>query len=258
MLYQSIDKSRIPDSETFKVMAAGALNVKSKVQELGNVTEGNFYDLIVQVVREPYDSGDNVVLWVSDYTENRAFFLHADGSCADPMGYTTAPGQGWHGPLGKMSMQLTCWEPHAEAIRSEVSVGTSLQLQNVQVRYGRNGSNLEGFLRGDRRYPTRINVNVLEPQEDPDDMNPRLKELLRRKRDYERGRKRLLKAAASKESKKRKLRNDSRENAKTRRAKNRTHLQDDGPTLNSLGKCNRFLVHGDQDHANLLCRLACG
>jgi protection-of-telomeres protein 1 len=254
-LYHSIDKSRVPEREVFKLKSDQALSVKSKLQDLANVTEGKFYDLIVQVVRAPYDIGDAVTLWVSDYTEHPDFHQvgdqgSADGAYADPMGYTDAPAQNWIGPVGKMSLQVTCWEPHAQAVRSSVAMGTYLELKNVQIRFGRNGASLEGFMRGDTKFPSRVNLRTLSPEEDSDHMKPRLRELLRRKREYEGVRKRRQKQANSKKSgKKRKAQGDVPGNARGRRNVKRgelqvkeQQLQEDRVKLNPRGTHAKFFA----------------
>ncbi|SPN98905.1 uncharacterized protein DNG_01944 [Cephalotrichum gorgonifer] len=258
-LYHSIDKSRVPELESFQVMASQAVkNVKNKFQELGNIGEGNFYDLVGQVVRDPFDMGDNVTIWVTDYTENSSFYLFSENAVqdeiyADPMGYGQAQNQGWNGPFGKMALQITCWEPHASVMRKAM-VGTSVYLRNVQVRFGRNGSNLEGFLRGDQRNPNKINVEIWNPQEDPENVDIRLKNLLRRKRDYEHERKRQLRGVPSKEEmKKRKAGNDGKQGAKARRLEKRAHLQrtepspqQEHPNLNPGGASDAPTQKGSQ------------
>lgn len=283
-LYHTIDKARVPDHEVFKVAADQALHTRDKFRELRNVNPSTFSDLVVRVVKPPYDKGDYVTLWVTDFTQNDAFYQFSehgasDGLYADPMGYGQTADQGWEGPLGKMSLQITCWEPHASAIRRRVTTGTYVLLRNVQIKFGRNEANLEGYLRGDQRYPSKVNVDVLDPPEDPEDyVDPRLKELLRRKRDYERAQKRLEKASPKEEEskkdtseaeapnngkprrtkkkpeeavskkeepKKRKNEGEARDNAKSRRKerrKARQHKeessQEDRKKLNELGTYN--------------------
>lgn len=232
-------------------MAANqALHVKEKFQELRNIHEGTFCDLVVMAVKQPFEMGDSVTLWVTDYTENDAFYPISehgtlDGLYADPMGYGQTDDHGWKGPLGKMSLQVTCWEPHASAVRARVTPGTYIRMRNVQVKFGRNEANLEGFLRSDTRNPGKVNIEVLDPHEDPDDTDPNLKNLLRRKREYMRAKKRSEDATAKKdESKKRKSEGEApKDNGKLRRAKKKAlrqpqekSPQEDRKTLNPLGE----------------------
>lgn len=209
-LYDTIDKQYIPDREDFAARAELSMNVRDRFSLLADVRDHNFVDLIVQVVRKPFDEGDRICLWVSDWTENAAFFHKTDDSPdwtdgmpvrdGDPYGYTnkfkkmTDPREAdgkWRGPLGKRSIQLTCWEPHADYIRDQVDIGTWVHLRKVQIGYGHNSTNLEGFLRGEQGYSNfsdKIKVEILDPQADSEKIDPRLRDAIRRKRDYEKGR----------------------------------------------------------------------
>lgn len=206
-LYDTIDKDCIPDQEDFSTRAELSMNIRERFTLLADVRDGKFADLIVQVVREPFDLVDKICLWVSDWTENAKFFHRTDDSPdwsdgmpvrdGDPYGYTNkfkkskgpeADDGKWHGPLGKRSIQLTCWDPHADFIRHQVEIGTWLHLRNVQIGYGHNSANLEGFLRGEREYSAfsnKINVQILDPQADGEKIDTRLRDAIRRKRDYE-------------------------------------------------------------------------
>lgn len=200
-MFHKIGKARVPTESEFEVMTVRSRNVKEKFSLLEGVQDGRFCDIVVQVVKEPYDQGDKITLWVSDYTENMAFFHHAldsgilaEESDNDPFGYTTKHSMaavsktGWNGPFGKKSLQITCFEPHATAIRDgRISVGTWVSIRNLQVKIGHNASNLEGYLREDREaHGPKLGISPLDPRDDPENINPRLKDALRRKRDYER------------------------------------------------------------------------
>lgn len=209
-LYDSIDKQYIPAQEDFSARAELSMNVRDRFSLLAHVQDRMFADLIVQVVRQPFDLRDKVCLWASDWTENASFFHKTDDSPdwtdgmpvrdGDPYGYTskfkkpTDPGGAdgkWRGPLGKRSIQLTCWEPHADFIRDQVEIGTWVHLRKVQIGYGHNSSNLEGFLRGEKEYSTfsdKIKVQILDPQADSEKIDSRLRDAIRRKRDYEKER----------------------------------------------------------------------
>jgi protection of telomeres protein 1 len=208
-MYRKARKDIIPDAADFHTRASQSLNVREKFSELGSVKESNFYDLIALVVKEPFDMGDKITLWISDFTENAAFYNHpalasniaslADG---DPYGYCTkklSTGSGWGGPYGKRSMQITCYEPHASFLRSEASSGKWLSLRNVQIKYGSNANNLEGFLRDDRyKFGKKTQVEILDPtNDDPENINDRLKGAIRRRRDYEKSKKKQLREIMS-------------------------------------------------------------
>lgn len=237
-LFDRIDKSFIPDQEQFSARAEQSLNIKEKFSLLENVKDHKFADLIVQVVKEPFDLGDKISLWVSDYTENPSFFNKIQDSAdwtdgwpsrdGDPYGYTnrfsktSAPlaeeehGR-WIGPYGKKSIQITCWEPHANFTRENIRAGDWVRLRNVQVGYGHNSINIEGFLRQDRSFPNRVCVEVLNPQADRETVDPRLIDAIRRKRNHEKDEKHHRKTGE-----KRKVEEPpKKENTKNKRQKQR-------------------------------------
>ncbi|KAK0719820.1 hypothetical protein B0H67DRAFT_574308 [Lasiosphaeris hirsuta] len=231
-LYHEIDKDQAPDVEKFQELASQSLNIKQKFRLLQDVSEGDFCDLIVQVAREPYDAVDKVTLYVSDYTENEKFFNYTfegvkDLTANNPYGYTTSideasTKQEWLGPYGKRTIQLTCYEPHARCVRTDVAAGNWLYLRNVQIKYGHNGNNLEGFMREERNAVAgKLNVDVLDIT-DRHGMNPNLLEAIRRYRDYLKVKKKQIQDlnAASEAGAKRKasLGGEQSKNTKMRRA----------------------------------------
>ncbi|KAI0123033.1 hypothetical protein BJ170DRAFT_643115 [Xylariales sp. AK1849] len=204
--YHAADKYAVPAPADFETQVSRSTNIKDKLCALQDVQEGRFCDLVVQVVKDPFDQIDKVSLWVSDYTEHNSFFKFSwDGSVAgagrdgDPYGYTSVNidnmPRGWPGPFGRRSMQITCYEPHATYIRAEVKAGDWVKLRNVQIKFGHNGNNLEGFLREDRgAFGSRIAVEVLDTTGHVDDL---FKEVIRRKRDYEKTAKQQKKTYAA-------------------------------------------------------------
>ncbi|KAK3378383.1 hypothetical protein B0H63DRAFT_525618 [Podospora didyma] len=200
--YHQMDKDDVPDEEVFHQKAELSLNVKQKFSLLKDVKDGNkFYDLIVQIVRDPYDDPEKVTLYASDYTTNDRFFHKKyeedDITSRDPYNYTTGYSESsqvkkeWHGPYGQRSIQITCYEPHATFLR-DVEAGQWVSLRNVQVKFGRNGQYLEGYLREDRDAPQKANAEILST-DDPDNIGPRLKDAIRRRRDYEKEKKGQIK-----------------------------------------------------------------
>ncbi|CZR39562.1 uncharacterized protein FPRO_04459 [Fusarium proliferatum ET1] len=202
-MYHSIDKSRLPSEETFETMVVTSRNVKDKFKLLQDIQEGCFCDIVAQVVRPPHDGGDKMTLWVSDYTENPLFHNFSVGfdessigRDGDPFGYTdkyttAANPPGWPGPFGKRCIQITCWEPHVTALRDQ-DMGTLawVLVKNLQIKLGHSGANLEGFLREDRDpYGPKISIRMVGSNPDSENFDPRAKEGLQRKRQYERLRK---------------------------------------------------------------------
>ncbi|KAK9420279.1 hypothetical protein SUNI508_06548 [Seiridium unicorne] len=260
-LYHATDKDMLPSVVDFQMNVERSRNIKEKFSTLKGVQEHQFCDLVVQVVKDPYDQMDKVNLWVTDYTENDAFFRFAwDGSGipggrdGDPYGYVSvnsdAVSRNWPGPFGKRSMQITCYEPHTSYIRGEVKAGDWIKLRNVQIKFGHNGSNLEGFLREDRSsFGSRVAIEVLDTSGSTH-IDDRLKEAIRRKRDYEKTAKQQKQTFAAIEGVKRKAEDpldDTKMNAKQRRnarraAKNKQLVEAENKReevlgLNDLIKC---------------------
>ncbi|ETS80140.1 hypothetical protein PFICI_07669 [Pestalotiopsis fici W106-1] len=230
-IYHSSNKSTLPTVSEFQQSTERSLNIRDKSSLLKNVEEGKFYDFVVQVIKEPYDQMDRTTIWITDYTEHNNFYNFAwDGSDmpggqdGDPFGYiasrTSMESRSWPGPFGKRSMQLSCFEPHASEIRANIKAGDWVKLRNVQVKFGRNGNNMEGFLREDRNsFGGRKTVEILDVHGDepPDEL---LKEAIRRKRDYEKTAKQQKKSFAAANGNKRKAEqpvDDTKLNSRQRR-----------------------------------------
>ncbi|KAF4119602.1 telomere-binding alpha subunit central [Geosmithia morbida] len=209
-LRHNIDQSLIPTKEKFATLQVQSLNVGNKYKELKDLVPGGFADLVVRLTRDPWNRGERTTIWVTDFTENPGFHNHtALGASAathdgDTYGYTT----GFHkaeqarkkvderntGPFGRRTMQVSCWEPHATAIRDgEIGKGTWVSMKNVQIKYGNNGAYLEGFLRQDRHGPSnKIGIFALDAK-DPETMDDKLRNAIRRHRDYEMSKKSQIK-----------------------------------------------------------------
>lgn len=236
--YRKLDKSIIPDREEATTRAGQSLNLKDKFSALKDVKKDKFADLVVEIARPPFELGDKICIWVSDYTEHSDFFNRSndngrDWMDGDPYGYTdkfnqkhhsSADDKQWCGPSGKMTMQVTCWGPHADFIRNYVQAGDWVRLRNVQIGYGRSVANIEGFLREDRKYPERLYVDLMnvDAEVNSKEIDPHLKDALRRKRDYEREYRKRGNAPGKKRSA---PDEPVKENAKTRRKKSRTEKQ---------------------------------
>ncbi|PHH73969.1 hypothetical protein CDD82_5175 [Ophiocordyceps australis] len=187
-LYHRTDKSRVPTKLEFAEKVTMSANVKEKVKLLRDVSDSTFADIIGRIVKEPYDDNERITLWISDYTENAAFFNFPY------KGDDTKGDAAWTGPFGKRSIQITCFEPHASFIQSSKLSDCWVHLRNVHIKYGRNGKNLEGFLRGDRTLGQgqRTRVQRLDHLQDREALDPRLVDAIRRKRDYERSQTRQI------------------------------------------------------------------
>lgn len=194
-LYAHIDRVRFPSSEEFKAVASEAMNTNQKFSLLKDLRPDKFHDLIGEVIRVYDTTPDSITIYLSDYTSQELFYdnpvdggepadLTRDG---DEYGYTvsrTRKPTDWPGPYGKMAMQLTIYPPHIQYIRDHVKTNSWVMIKNVHTRMSPRGQ-LEGRLHGDRRWPERIQVSLLEPSsENPEMTDTRLKDGIRRKRAY--------------------------------------------------------------------------
>ncbi|KAI0550763.1 hypothetical protein F4679DRAFT_191691 [Xylaria curta] len=232
-LYHYTDKESVPDVATFQRNVDQSGHTKDKFCTLEHVVDGKFCDVIVNVVKAPFDETEKTTLWVSDYTENDSFHKFSwDG--AKQLGERDGTSYGyvdteirreskWAGPFGRRSMQITCFESHAAHVNSEVQLDQWIRIRNLRIKTGRNGLNLEGVLHEDRDF-SRRQVDILRWDGREEDCDPRLKEAIRRKMDYEKLKKKQIRSLCANESgesagTKRKADNsdESKNNSKTRR-----------------------------------------
>ncbi|KAI1126076.1 hypothetical protein F5Y10DRAFT_245811, partial [Nemania abortiva] len=235
-LYHYTNKDSIPDVATFQRQVDQSIHMKDKFCKLEDVVDSKFCDVIAQVVKAPFDEVEKTTLWVSDYTENDSFHKFSwsgpkqlGGSDGDPYGYLDTDihtATKWAGPFGRRSMQITCFEPHASIVNSQVQLSDWIRIRNLRIKFGNNGLNLEGVLHEDRDF-SRQQVEVLK-WDDGTDCDPRLKEAIRRKMEYEKLKKKQLKNLVANESgdgagTKRKAENSEelKNNAKARRKEKR-------------------------------------
>lgn len=158
------------------------------------VTPNSFADLVVHVVKTWYD--DNTVnLYVTDYTVNKGLFNYDDdksdeeeeeeegGRTGDSFGYlgnSTRANRIWRGPHGKMTLQVTLWDPHSSFAKQNVYEDSYVVLSNVHIKSERQHGRTEGVMHTDRVYPDKVQVRVLDDEDD----DPRFVELKKRKREH--------------------------------------------------------------------------
>jgi hypothetical protein len=160
---------------TERTIQAERLN-KDKFSLLKDVKPDRFYNILGEVVKL-YDASGSLTVHLSDYTANKNFYNHIGedglddrrGQEGDEYGYIRPKpkaGKDWPGPLGKMSIQLTLFDEHAQFMRENVTEKTWVLLKNVQIKYGRMGGVLEGYMRGDEN---KMNVNIIKFPEGTDE-----------------------------------------------------------------------------------------
>ncbi|KAI0205406.1 hypothetical protein F4808DRAFT_283311 [Astrocystis sublimbata] len=198
-LYHHIDKHCVPDEAEYQCRVDRSRHTKEKFCTLQNAANGTFCDIIVNVVKAPFDEVGKTTLWVSDYTENDSFHKFSwDGArqLGDPTSVVDTDrhvANKWAGPFGKRSMQITCFEPHASLVNSEVEMDQWIRLRNLHIKLGNNGLNLEGVLHEDNEFNNRRQLDILRT-DDRKGCEPRLKDAIRRKADYEKLKKQQMKS----------------------------------------------------------------
>ncbi|KAI0969820.1 hypothetical protein F4678DRAFT_438282 [Xylaria arbuscula] len=201
-LYHFTSKDYVPDVATFQKKSSQSARTRDKFCKLDNIVDGNYCDVIVNVVKAPFDEMEKTTLWVSDYTENDSFHKFSwDGAkqLGGRHGDTTDidATSKWTGPFGKRSMQVTCYESHASLVNSEVELDQWIRIRNLRIKFGRNGLNLEGMLSEGSNFTSRqIDILTWEGGENCD---PRLKEAIRRKKEYEKLKKKQFKSFVANE-----------------------------------------------------------
>lgn len=133
----------------------------------------SFYDMVGKVVKT-FNVGNCVTIYVTDYTKNAGLYNYA------PDALDMTMNKGWAGPWGQYTLQVSLWDAHAEAARYTVGEGKYVFLQNMRTKRNKDGR-LEGALNGDRRFPDKVNVIVLEDMKDS-----RIRAIDQREREYKR------------------------------------------------------------------------
>ncbi|KOS19284.1 Protection of telomeres protein 1 [Escovopsis weberi] len=221
--HHSIQKLKMPTETEFenRKLRSAMYAPGKKFKELREISDHAFVDVIVEIVKDPWAQGDICTLWVSDYTEHGDFFNFAfKGLRGNPNGHDVSldtvdhQGSSWVGP--DQEFKARDW----------------IHLRNLQIKFGHNGANLEGFLREDRdSHGTKVQIARLDLQGDPSTIDPRLIAAITRKRDYEREKKAQIKSLIEAENQGRKRRSDVAENqepkanAREKRRQKRAHLQ---------------------------------
>ena len=166
-----------------------------KIEDLQAPQHGNdrvYVDLLAEVRRlyVPDHSPPRVEVSVTDYTEHSMLYKYspeAEDSEAefdgDRFRYIEHTHKLWAGPWGKKTLLVLLWQPHCDFAIKNVEPGSFVVLRNVQITLDRNGTKMEGHLRTDRFYESKVNVSVLKAREA--DGDERFTALLLRKRAYE-------------------------------------------------------------------------
>lgn len=202
---QHLDELELPNTQEFEEKSNMAMNIKDKYSQLKDVKDGSFHDIIGEV-KKIYGPGfDMVTIYFTDYTAHAQFYNYTlpgmsdvatEGRDGDDFGYIKAKPKDeekdWKGPFGKMTIQLTVFDQHADFVRAKVKEGQWLRLTNVQFVRSKTGL-LEGKLRGDRgAFEGKVQVEIMKQSEDAQNNDPRWAECVQRKLDWTKKHKRNL------------------------------------------------------------------
>ncbi|KAI5307214.1 Importin alpha subunit (Karyopherin alpha subunit) (Serine-rich RNA polymerase I suppressor protein) [Ascosphaera pollenicola] len=175
---------------------------------LKNANEKTFVDLLCYVVKTFDDDWqDRFTLYVTDYTQNPLFYDYTE---KDVHGTLSDSARNWEGPLGKYTLQVTMWDANAYHCRRYVKEGSIVRLFNVNLKMT-NGY-LEGKVHGDKIYPEKVGIHVVDDLHADDD--ERLSKLLARQMDYQR---KLKSMDEERTISKRKKKHDKKEEREARR-----------------------------------------
>ena len=178
-----IEASTQPASRSMLVASTHS----QKFSLIKDIGPQRFSDLAVEVVKTFYHDGGQCEVYVTDYTENNLLYLYSqpaegedsdDGQDGDTMNCLGAQHRKGAGPYGQYTLQVMLWEPHGSFARHNIHQGHYVFLRNVHIKYDRSATHIEGALHSDRKYPGRIDINKLSPND------RRAKELESRKQAY--------------------------------------------------------------------------
>jgi hypothetical protein len=211
---------------------------RDKFSLIKDVKADKFYDIIAQVVKI-FPTDNRRELHVTDYTPNPLLHNHEKGSKGkagvirdgDEYGYAGRMAKkgdfSWPGPLGTRTLTVTLWPPHDNWASTNVKVNDTVLLRNTRIKMSPFNI-MEGKMHTDQKYEFQVNVSLLSTDKGADE---RVKDLFRRKRDYEKQMKEELKGSGeemnglkrqrddaseplSKAQKKKKRKQEQREKAK--------------------------------------------
>lgn len=197
-LHTKVADLDLPSDTEFEQRTIRSLNVKDKFSLLKDLKCENsafiFVNLIGEIIKIHDSSFDYLTLYLTDYTANPKFYNYAWGGGCDAtddvqdefgylqMGRKKTNKNDWPGPFGRMTIQITAYDAQATEIRESIKTNQWVHLNNVQIKYGRMGGLLEGYLR-DR---DKICIRTLEPSQEisassADSTDSRLQEAVKRK-----------------------------------------------------------------------------
>jgi hypothetical protein len=227
----SSEKTAPPTLRSVKsVVSAPQSKANQRFSLIKDVEERTFVDLTGEVVKIFTNDSEKVALYLTDYTTNEGLHNYTiavnNAREGDQYAYLPRSKRQWQGPAGRMTLQITLWEPHASFAREQLKEGSFVRLRNVHIKRSRiEGTPLEGAMHCDRQNPDEMNIRLIDAENDQ-----RGRELLRRRKEYWERDPRKRKAGDMEETSSRRSKSQKSQN-KTARAK-----KEEGQTSLSLSK----------------------
>lgn len=160
---------------------------RDKFSLIKDLQTSSFYDIVGQVVKT-YPNTGRLEMYVTDYTSNNMLFRYEwdqedkensnDNDAVWGNYLSNSKYKKWPGPYGQMTLMVALWPPHSNFAQSNVNEWDFVLLKNVHIKQDRD-LKMEGALHEDRQWPSKIQISVLKDHSDE-----RVKNVLRRKREY--------------------------------------------------------------------------
>lgn len=149
-----------------------------------DIEERTYVILVCEVLSISVNDSEKVIIDVTDYTSNESLSDDGaddgDGREGDSFNYLVPrPKRKRNGPLGRMTLRITLWDPHAAFARVNIRPNHFVHLNNVHIKRGRIYKNLEASIHTDRHYPDKVCITKVNPSNDE-----RARALLDRRKEY--------------------------------------------------------------------------
>ncbi|PYH91704.1 telomere-binding alpha subunit central domain protein [Aspergillus ellipticus CBS 707.79] len=156
----SFVQAAIPNSKPF---------THRRLTLIQDVEERTFVDLVGEIVKIYTNDSEKVLLYLTDYTTNESLENHqvddgGDNDFGDVYGYQKRSKKNWPGPVGRMTLPVTLWEPHASYARQYLKPDNVIHLYNVHIKRSRIDGMVEASIHTNRPNANKINVRTVDGQ----------------------------------------------------------------------------------------------
>ena len=143
-----------------------------------DIKPGSLVSLVGNVLGLDGSFPDRCVIYITDYTSNESLVDYGH-----QLRLRGLDGENAKGPSGRMTLQVTLWEPHDAFARESLELNGLVRLTYVQVKQKKGFDGyIEASVHTDRMFPEKLHVHTVDAREDP-----HARELLQRKKEYWKG-----------------------------------------------------------------------